>query len=280
MKLAQRLALQYIRTKFKLLSFFSEKKAAASALVLFRSPQSRDNKKPTAIFSRAERLEFKLDGVIIRGYRWNAGGERKAMIAHGFESAVSNFDEYITGLIEKKYEVLAFDAPGHGESGGTMISAPQYAEMILKIYKDYGPVQSYLAHSFGGLAVCLALERIPHDETYRVALVAPAAETTTAVEQFCKLVGLNEKTKKRFDTLIEDLGGNPAAWFSIRRTMHNIHARVLWFQDEDDQQTPLSDALKVRNENHPGLDFVITKGLGHSRIYRDAAVQKAILRFL
>lgn len=280
MKVAQRLALQYARAKYRWLSFLSPKKAAESALTLFRTPQGRNNKPHTKIFSEAEKLQFSLDGIMVHGYRWNAGAKKKILILHGYESAVSNFDEYISALVQRGDGVLAFDAPGHGNSEGTTISVPQYAEMIRVIYEQYGPVNSFMAHSLGGLAVCLALEKIPHNEDTRLALIAPAAETTTAVEQFFSLLHLDQKTRIEFDILLTKFGGHPAAWYSIRRMLKNIRASVCWYQDEDDQQTPLSDAMKVKNENHPNLHFVITQGLGHSRIYRDAGVRDSVLKFL
>jgi hypothetical protein len=52
-----------------------------------------------------------------------------------------------------------------------------YKEMVLEIIRQYGPVESFMAHSFGGWRSCLPLEEIGHDENYRVVLVAPATES-------------------------------------------------------------------------------------------------------
>ncbi len=56
--------------------------------------------------------------------------------------------------------------------------------------------------------------------------------------------------------------------------MKNISARVLWFHDEDDELTPLHDALMIKQDNHSNVEFVITAGLGHRNIYRDNKVSK------
>ena len=289
MKLSQRLALRYIRTKFKVLTALSKKKAAEKAFDLFCTPQRRNVKPLPKIFGQAENLHFRLDGVLIRGWRWNPvrtghpGGhpsERKILILHGYESSVTNFDRYIKPLIKKGYEVLAFDAPAHGRSGGKKINAPLYKKMILEINKRFGPVQSYLAHSFGGLAVSLALEELSHTTDYRLVLVAPAAETSTAVNSFFKFLHLDPSIRALFEKIIIKKGGVSSDWYSIRRAMKNIRARVLWFQDEDDEITPLSDVLKVKAENYPNIEFVITKGLGHRRIYRDNKVAQSVVDFL
>jgi hypothetical protein len=76
------------------------------------------------------------------------------------------------------------------------------------------------------------------------------------------------------------MGGHPAEWYSVYRAIKHVKAQILWLHDEDDQQTPLSDALKVKNENLPTVTFIITKGLGHSRIYRDDETVKRIIDFL
>lgn len=280
MKLSQRLALRYIKTKFKLLTAISKKKAAAAAFKLFCTPQSRNKKKLPKIFEEAERLQFELGGIMVKGWRFNKGGDRKALILHGFESSVVNFDRYIRPLMKKGYEVLAFDAPAHGRSGGKQINAPLYRKTILTINKLYGPVHSFMAHSFGGLAVSLALEEIDHTNHYRLALIAPATETPTAIDTFFNFLKLDPALRPEFERLIIQKGGVSSDWYSINRAMKHIRAKVLWFHDEEDDITPLSDVLKVKEQNYPNIEFVFTKGLGHRRIYRDNKVTKAIIEFM
>jgi hypothetical protein len=280
MKLAQRLALGYIRAKFKVLTKLSKKKAAEKAFELFCTPQSRNKKKLPKIFETGEKLAFVLNDNIVRGWRFNHPAERKVLICHGFESSVTNFDRYIKPLIKKGYEVLAFDAPAHGRSAGKTITAPLYKDMILEIHKNYGPVRSYMAHSFGGLAVSLALEEINHQSDYRLVLIAPATETTTAIDGFFKFLQLDPAIRPEFEKIILQTGGVSPEWYSIKRAMGNIQAQTRWFQDEDDDVTPMADVLKVKEQNHPHIEFVFTTGLGHRRIYRDNKVTRSIVEFL
>jgi esterase/lipase len=280
MKLSQRLAISYIRTKFKLISAVSKKKAAEKAFELFCTPQRRNVKPLPKIFEQAEKLHFKLDGHTVNGWRWNHPAERKVLILHGYESSVTNFDRYIRPFIKKGYEVLAFDAPAHGRSAGKKINAPLYKRMIQEIHKKYGPVQSYMAHSFGGLAVSLALEEISHTADYRLVLIAPATETTTAIDSFFTFLKLDPVVRTEFEKVIIKAGGVSSEWYSIKRAMKHIKAKVLWFQDEEDEVTPMSDVLKVKDENYLNIEFVFTTGLGHRRIYRDNKVTKSIVDFL
>lgn len=280
MKLAQRIALSYIRAKFKLLSSISKKKAARQAFELFKTPLRRHRQRLPPIFEQAEPLQFKLNNATIKGWRWNRPADKKVLIIHGFESSAARFDRYIKPFARKGYEVLAFDAPAHGYSGGQTITAPAYKEMIVQISNQFGPIDAYMAHSFGGLAVSLALEEIPHTSTTKLILIAPATETPTAIDSFFSLLRLSPGVRDEFEKVIVTAGGKPSSWYSIRRAMQHIRATVLWFHDETDETTPLADALQVKNENHPHIKFVITNGLGHRRIYRENKVTKAIIDFL
>lgn len=279
-KLGQQIAIGYYRTKIKLLAAISNRKAAEMALELFSTPQYRNKKLLPPVFKEAEKLSFNHFGEIVIGYRWNRGGHRKILIVHGFNSSVANFDRYVKPLVKKGYEVLAFDAPAHGYSTGKTLNAVVFKEMIEYIHKEYGPVRSYMGHSFGGLAICLALEEIKHTDDYRVALIAPATESRTAIDTFFSFMKLNEIVRKEFDDHIYRLGHQHADWYSVSRAVKNLKAKILWCHDEDDTMTPWSDAKRVMDEKHFNIEFIVTKGLGHKRIYRENKVSKAIIEFL
>jgi pimeloyl-ACP methyl ester carboxylesterase len=280
MKLGERIAIGYYRTKFRILSSVSKKKTAEIALDLFSTPQFRYKRIFPKVFDEAEKLTFSFYGETVRGYRWNKGGQRRVLIAHGFNSTVATFGHYVKPLIEKGYEVLAFDAPAHGKSTGTKINAAMYKDMIVYINEHYGPIQSFMGHSFGGLAISLALEDIPHDENCRVVLIAPATEAKTAIDFFFDFMRLNGEVRKEFDKYIFELKNRPPEWYSVSRAVKNLKAKILWYHDEDDRMTPWKDAKRVKDENLQHIEFVVTKGLGHRSIYKDAKVTKAITDFL
>jgi pimeloyl-ACP methyl ester carboxylesterase len=280
MKLAQKLVINYFRAKLNLLSVVSKKKAAESAFKLFCTPLRKSKVKSPAIFEKGEPLQFTIGAYNIHGYRWNHPSEKKALIVHGFESSSKNFDRYINALIKKGYEVLVFDAPAHGKSSGQTITLPIYLATINKIHELYGPVHAYIGHSFGGLVLSHFLETILHDDSIRVVFIAPATETVTSINSFFRFLQLSNGVRREFDKLIFNKSGFHPDHFSIRRTMKKIKAGVLWFHDEDDELTPIADALKVRDDNHANVQFRISKGLGHRRIYRDNKIFKETIDFL
>jgi esterase/lipase len=279
MKLSQRLAIGYIQTKFKLLSAVSKRKAAEKAFVIFGTPFMKSLRK--APVKNAEIIHFHLDHKKMNGYRWNHPQQRKVLILHGFGSAAHKFEEYATLLVAEGFEVLAFDAPAHGHSEGDTTNAIEYSDMIKEVMEKFGPIENFIGHSFGGISLSLALEQVPHNENTKIVFIAPATETTSAVDGAFKMLKLkDEKVRHEFDKIIFNLTGKNVAWFSMKRAMHHIKASVLWVHDEEDDITPWADALQVQQDNHPTIQFVLTKGLGHRKIYHDENVKKQVIAFL
>ncbi|MGZ3917479.1 MAG: alpha/beta hydrolase [Flavisolibacter sp.] len=279
MGLAKKLAIKYVRARLKILSSLSKKKAAQEAFQLFCTPQERNRKIPSPIFEEAEKLHFVFEGQQIRGYRWNHPSEKKLLILHGFESSVVNFGSYVGPLVKKGYEVLAFDAPAHGDSSGKTINVLMYKNFVHHICRTYGPVRNFIAHSFGGLALSLYLEETDHDTGFKLVLIAPATETKTAAAHFLEFLKLDASVRKEFDDLITKMSGQSTEWYSITRAAAHIRAEVLFLQDTEDDMTPFSDVQPLMQKNYPNFHFIISEGLGHRRIYRDPHTVKTILDF-
>lgn len=280
MTIVQKIGVKYIRTKFALLSKLSKRKAAEQALALFTTPQSRVPHKLTPVFAGAEKLQLKFGDGTVQGYRWNHPAKKKVLILHGYESSIVYFGPYVNPLIKKGYEVLGFDAPAHGASTGKQINAIDYKNLVLEIINQFGPVTSFITHSFGGLAVSMALEELPHNETWKVVFIAPATESTRAIDNFFSYVKLDADVRKEFDMLITQVNNQPPSWYSVSRIANDIKAQVLFLQDKNDNLTPLSDVEPIMAKGYPNFTFIITEGLGHSKIYRDEGTRNSVIRFL
>lgn len=280
MKLSQKIAVIYTRAYFYFLALVSPEKAARQALIVFCTPRRKYRHTPSTLAKEAESLSFKMDNLNIRGHRWNHPSHLKVLIIHGFGSAAANFEGYVLPLVNKGYEVVAFDAPGHGKSDGSELYLPVYVQMLQHIVSKYGPFNSYIAHSFGGLAITHLLETIVHDEQTKLVLIAPATETTSAINHFFQLIPLPKKARTAFNRLITEKTGSSPDFLSIQRSVRHIRARLLWLHDRLDDITPYSDAEKVMNDHHPNIQFIVSSGLGHRKIYRNKESLDHILHFL
>jgi pimeloyl-ACP methyl ester carboxylesterase len=282
MKIAQNLALKYARARINILSLASPRKAIVEAFRLFATPQKRSTGKGSDLHRKGDRLSFQLNGHTIRGRCWLPAEPpvKKVLVVHGWESNTRFFEDYLAPLLEKGCEVVAFDAPAHGDSGGKRFLLPNYVQALRIIEQQNGPFDAYIGHSIGGLALTLFLESSPHNETTRLVLIAPAVETTTALDAFGRMLHLTHETVRGVDNYCQEISGHHFDWYSLRRALQDIHGQVLYLQDKDDRVTPLKEALDVQKDAHPNIRFVFTNGLGHRRIATDPRIMIQILDFI
>ena len=282
MKLAQKLLLAYYKTKLKTIGLVSPRKAAEAAYQIFCTPYGTHKKrKEPPVFHKATRISFELDGSTIRGFHWlpeYPNGE-KILIVHGFRSYSYKFEKYINPLKKEGFEVFAFDAPAHGLSDGKKINAAIYQKAILKIEALYGPFYGIMGHSLGGLAAALAFEQMPDHQKRKLVLIAPATETWRAIDNFFTLIPVEEKVKTAFIELIGEIADQPISYYSVSRVVKNIQAPVLWVHDKNDPVCTFDDVKPLLSLDLPHVQFLITEQLGHSKVYKDNAVCRQIIRF-
>jgi len=281
MNLRQKIILAYFRIKIRAIQLFSSSAAAKEAYRIFCSPFQADPGNLARVFAGAQKSDFLWNGLNISGYCVNPAGNKKLLLLHGFNSNCNKFSHYVAPAVEKGYCVFAFDAPAHGYSDGKRINGMDYARFIISLSGKFGSFQSFISHSFGGLAVCLALEQMNIPANTKLVLIAPATETTSAVNDAFKKLGINStRVRDQFNRLILSIAGHPVSWFSVRRAIKNFKADVLWIHDYDDQVTPIKDALAVKDDGHPNIRFIFTHRLGHNKIYRTPEQIAEVMAFL
>ena len=279
-KFAQIIVITFVRFKLSLYAAFSVRAAGKYALKLFLTPIKNQPKKVPSIFKEGEKINLSLPPYQLVGYRWNHPQKKKVMILHGFSSTIMKFDHFVSPLIKQGYEVIAVDAPAHGKSTGNQVSVLEYKAMIKKVNEEMGPIDVYIAHSFGGLALALYLSENTHSHENKVVLIAPATETSTAIRTFCRFLKIDEPVRRSMEQHIFEKSGIEASHFSIRKVASSIKADTLWIHDEDDEITPWSDAKVIEQMRLSNFRFMLTRELGHRKIYRDNKVKKAVFEFL
>lgn len=275
----QQMMLSYFKTKIRLASLASVRWGAQIAFDMFSTPYRKSKKPKPTIFKQAENIKITVNDCQINGYKWNPSANKQLLILHGFESRAYKFDMYIAPLLNKGWGITIMDAKAHGKSEGKQIILPDYVAMIETLEKIYGKFSGYLAHSFGGIAVSLHLEKSPNDDA-KLALIAPATETETAILLFSKIVGLKAQVVNTIDDLILEKSGKPTSFYSLKRIVPTLNNKILWVHDQNDKITPLSDVQPLIDQHPRHVEFVITNGLGHSRIYKEEKVIDRVVDFL
>lgn len=279
MKTAQQLIIFYLRVKLNLLAVISKKWAVRSAFTIFSTPYRKPRPVAPPIFEKSTEVKLNVNGLNIYGYSWHSDRKNKILILHGFESRAYNFDRYVYPLIKAGFGVYAMDAKAHGKSEGKTITVPEYVDMLRELEKQIGTFSGYMAHSFGGLAISLYKEEV-RDNLSKIVLIAPATETSSAINLFVRFFRLSKKVKVGIDEYIYQRSGKTTEYYSIKRAIKNITNPVLWIHDEDDDITPFEDVLPLIHAQPENIEFLITKGLGHRKIYKDNNVKKKTICFL
>ncbi|MCO5292780.1 MAG: alpha/beta hydrolase [Chitinophagaceae bacterium] len=277
----QNFAVSVLKTQINLLAAVSKRRAGNKAFDIFCTPYLKKTYIPNSFFKSAEELLLDFEGLNTIGYRWNKGGEKRILIAHGFKSCAENFGHFVKLFIKKNYEVIAFDAPAHGRSQGKILTGIIYKNFIATVYNTYGPFDSFLGHSFGAMGIIFFAAELPENKDLKIALVAPASDTLSLSNMFFNQMKIKDKeVQKYFIKRIETLGKHPIEWFSIKRCLETINSQVLWVHDKFDRITPVKDAYIVQKLKLDNVQFIFTERLGHRKIYRDEKVVKNIVDFL
>jgi len=281
---SERIYLQYLRTKFKTISKVAPATAGRMAFDLFCTPYPKYKKrKAPAIFNHAKKLTVTMpDSTKIHGFEWlsNNPNHQSVLIAHGFASFAYKFEHYIAPLLKMGFRVVAFDAPGHGQSEGKHINVVVYQEAIQQIMQQAGPIDHFIGHSLGALTLSMIAEQVNQVEARKFVLIAPATKTTTTFANFFKMMHFNEATIAAFMHEIKHRTSFTVEHFAADRALANYKGDLLWIHDEKDLVCPYEDTIDFQENAPSNIKFLITNGLGHNKVYKTAEVIDQIMAFL
>ena len=115
-------------TYFNSLATFSQNLAAKKAFKLFCTPRKgRVLPHQENYLNEAKSEVLHLGENRLQSYHWQ-GAKETVLLMHGWESNVFRWRNLIGFLQVEGYHIIAFDAPGHGNSSGTILNVPIYAQ--------------------------------------------------------------------------------------------------------------------------------------------------------
>lgn len=281
---SERVYLQYLRTKFKTINSLSPQKSAQLAFQLFCTPYPKYKKrKLSALFHSAKLIQIPFNNhLTLRGFEFKTphpNGE-SVLILHGYASFSFKFEQYITPLLKKGFNVYCFDAPGHGISDGKYINALLYKQAIESIILQAGPFTHFIGHSLGGLTAALIAEEISQPSSHKFVLIAPATKTTTTFENFFQMMHFNEAQKSNFLAELKVLTDKPIEYFEADRAISQYKGPLLWVHDQNDPICPYSDIINFKEKAPNNIKYLITNNLGHNQIYKTQSIIDQIVDFI
>jgi pimeloyl-ACP methyl ester carboxylesterase len=218
--------------------------------------------------------------IPVRTWRWGLGPT--VLLVHGWEGRGSQLGAFVDPLVRAGLSVVAFDAPGHGDSPEHRIYLTDLADTIADVAADivpeYGPHHAIVADSVGAAGVLLAAQR-NNLRAPRNVLVAPNVIIDDSVGKFARLVGLDDVDRAALESRIAEHTGIAIDTIRLDRLVADRDERLLVIHDRTDREVTFNhgEALAAL---WPNAQLVETAGLGHRRILRDDAVLSATVAHL
>lgn len=247
---------------FNLYTFFSTKKATEKAFYFFCTIR-----KGGVLPHQKEYLESGKKEVLtiadhsIQTYHWPGEGETVVLV-HGWESNTFRWRNLINKLKEANFNIIAFDAPGHGHSTGKYLYVPLYAQALQEIITKYNPKQ-IIGHSLGGMTILYNEYKNQSSAIEKIVTIGSPSEFYKLMDNYQNILKFNDTVLKALDTYIKDRFGFHVNEFSTANYVKNNTKKGLLFHDKLDKIAPYEDSKSV-HENWKDSRFITTEGLGHS----------------
>ncbi|MBO3086231.1 alpha/beta fold hydrolase [Cellulomonas fengjieae] len=214
------------------------------------------------------------------GQVWGDGPT--VVLVHGWGGHRGQLASLVGPLVAAGLRVVAYDAPSHGDSGPGDLgrrrtTLPEMMSALDRVVADQGPVRAVVGHSMGAAASALAV--LDGTPVQRLVLVTPLADPSTYTVGFARTLGFGERTRHRFVARMEALAGRRLAELDVPVRAANADVPLpptLVLSDRDDKEADHADGARIARA-WPGAELVMSEGLGHRRILRDAETIKRIV---
>lgn len=274
----QFLALLPLRGFFSASALLAPRLAAPVARHLFCAPRGpRRIRTDFSVVPPAEEFAIPYKQHTVFGRVWNADcGRPRVLLAHGWAGWGLQFSHFIKPLTEAGFEVLTFDQPAHGASGGSAVTLPDFARVLLEIDRYFGPFHAVIGHSLGGAASAFALSR--GLRANKAVLIGAPADAEAETRRFARFLWIPESARATMQRAIERDEGVRLADLRAATVAPKLRQPALLVHDRADREVGISALDEYAL--WPGAQTLVTERLGHTRILRDAGVIEKITGFV
>lgn len=200
---------------------------------------------------------------------WGAGPV--VYLMHGWGGWRGQLGALVAPLVEAGHQVVAIDAPGHGDADHGMLgprrgTVMEMIEALEVAGRELGPAAAVVGHSLGTTVVARAVRGGLRAE--RLVLLSPNPAFAELLGIFARTLGLNPRTTGHLQAALEDITRQSIDDFDlVPMGADGTMPDTLVIHDTGDREAPhaVGAALVAR---WPNARLVTTTGLGHYRILR------------
>lgn len=262
---------------FNLLVFFAPRAAGRKGFYLFCTPQRPPLRGHQLKFlDTAEKSSFLCDGVRIQVYRWGTG-EKSLLFLHGWQSHSFRWKNYIESFSKKEYTIYAFDAPGHGLSGGRYTNLPIYSNVLETFLNLIQPIHTIVGHSLGSFTALYTFYRLKTLPVKQLVITATPGEVSEFVEFYRQVLGLSSRTINAIRQSFLQIIHNLPEYYSAAKFAAAVDIPGFIIHDAQDDEAPFHHAHAI-HKAWANSRIVSTAGLGHN--LRSISVVRQVVDFV
>jgi len=228
--------------------------------------------------SRKEGVKFK--NFDIQTYRWGDTENRLVFLIHGWEGQAGNLAGLVDLLLQNKYQVMAFDAPGHGKSSNGKTNMFEFTEFASIMFKEYHP-DVIISHSLGSVTTAGVLRRNGDIHLKQWILVTAPHNFKDKMKEVSDLLGVTHRTTNRLIKMVEKDAGESIEMLNMKEYCGNLKnlSEALIVHSKEDKVLPIELARKV-HKDFPKSRLIELEGLGHYTILWSEELKEIISKSL
>jgi len=268
--------IKVIGNTLNVISYVLPKYASIKALDLFATPRRgryKENRKSFIDTAKKTTLDY-LD-LKIATYHWKGSG-KTVLLAHGWESNTHRWEDLIIKLQNSNYNIIALDAPAHGNSSGKQFNAVLYSECINVVVNHY-TVEILIGHSVGGMASGFFQHNYQNQNVEKIISLGAPATFTGVFKRYVDMMGYNKRIENGLNKLVFERFHHEPSYFSLAEFSKKIETKTLLIHDTNDKVIPYGEAETIANK-HKNATLISTTGYGHA--LRNKVVYHHIFEFL
>ena len=213
----------------------------------------------------------------VAAYAWGDGA-RPVLLVHGWGARSSRYADLVAALLAAGRSPVAYDAWGHGATGGAAGTILDHHDVITELARRHGPFEALVGHSLGVLVTQYAArEGVAAD---KLVAISGMAEFGYLVDTFCTGLRAPAPVNGQLRRAIERtyFAGDTGIW--DRLSVRTGDRDLLVVHDAGDRVVERAQADLLRAAYGEHATLLETTGLGHSRILADPEVVAAVVGFL
>lgn len=243
--------------------------------LFFTPPRTRRSPRVDSFLATGCRRDVRMRDTVVATWRWGVGPT--VLLTHGWGGVGGQLRSFVQPLVDRGFSVVAFDAPGHGRSGGRRSSLVHFARALRAVADSVGHVHAVIAHSLGGAATALALrDGLP---ARRAVFVGAPADPDAWTREFARRLRVPPPVMARMRSRVESRLGVRWSDLNVLTMAGSLDTPLLVVHDRDDAEVPWPDGAALC-EAWPGARLVTTTGLGHRRVLREPSVVSEAVAFI